>query len=598
MAFTACGQPSPPADAATSPTTDEGTLVLVRIDVSPDVSEPGSVGPDTEGPSLPPCASGCPEDSPTPPPCHRLVLDVKSCTCAVVLDDGAACDDGDPCTVGETCSEGACQPGLPELEAEPLGGWVPDGTPLAQPGEPGFLTGPQIHVEEGCRTCDGRLAYFEEVRGPLSRYAAVHEFPDGGIAVLSRSPTDPELIRYDEKLTPVWAVPLSIPSKYLWLEDLALMADGALLAAGRFVAPNAQEGGWLGAYDAGGDELWTQDLQLGRVRAVLATPTGLVAHVTGNAEDGDGNVPVDLAFFDQTGELQATKYLGQSRTNGKLAGRFLAGADGSTTLATTRYVDEVARQEAVLWRCGLDGVVSEAALHEGPDRSFATMVVEVGAHTYLMPGAVYYAGLTYSDFAVVWRAADDEPPLEALALGSWPPDIDGGAFAVGDSRGDGRAVFYAELISGFPTELEQYNDDEWHHVMLAAVDPWGNLLWSRRYGRLIGAAFFESDGVPENTVYDAFYDVHARPDGGVTAVGFTGAAFAAQQRVWVVRTDAWGRTCGMRLGVCAGLTLQDCDDDNPCTVDWCDPDAGCTFPPLPDGSPCGDPLSCKAGVCG
>ncbi|MEZ4266618.1 MAG: hypothetical protein R3F39_09590 [Myxococcota bacterium] len=55
-------------------------------------------------------------------------------------------------------------------------------------------------------------------------------------------------------------------------------------------------------------------------------------------------------------------------------------------------------------------------------------------------------------------------------------------------------------------------------------------------------------------------------------------------RNWILRTDFWGRTCGMRLGVCADKPWQDCEDGNHCTINWCDPDAGCTHPALPDGS--------------
>ena len=56
-------------------------------------------------------------------------------------------------------------------------------------------------------------------------------------------------------------------------------------------------------------------------------------------------------------------------------------------------------------------------------------------------------------------------------------------------------------------------------------------------------------------------------------------------------------------GVCVAGTLLNCDDGNPCTVDSCDPVAGCQPAQAPDGTPCSDPSvcngqeTCQAGAC-
>jgi len=52
-------------------------------------------------------------------------------------------------------------------------------------------------------------------------------------------------------------------------------------------------------------------------------------------------------------------------------------------------------------------------------------------------------------------------------------------------------------------------------------------------------------------------------------------------------------------GVCASTGLQECDDENPCTGDGCEPAAGCTHPPLDDGTPCpgGSLWACFGGEC-
>jgi hypothetical protein len=64
-----------------------------------------------------------------------------------------------------------------------------------------------------------------------------------------------------------------------------------------------------------------------------------------------------------------------------------------------------------------------------------------------------------------------------------------------------------------------------------------------------------------------------------------------------VRLGAWGVMGYEADGVCAGLALDDCDDHDPCTRDGCDPVTGCTHDAWPDGTPCGDGVTCNSGTC-
>jgi MYXO-CTERM domain-containing protein len=40
-----------------------------------------------------------------------------------------------------------------------------------------------------------------------------------------------------------------------------------------------------------------------------------------------------------------------------------------------------------------------------------------------------------------------------------------------------------------------------------------------------------------------------------------------------------------------------CEDYNPCTQDWCDPQQGCLHERLPDGYECGECYMCVGGEC-
>jgi hypothetical protein len=54
--------------------------------------------------------------------------------------------------------------------------------------------------------------------------------------------------------------------------------------------------------------------------------------------------------------------------------------------------------------------------------------------------------------------------------------------------------------------------------------------------------------------------------------------------------------CNPITGECQNMPIV-CNDGNPCTVDTCDPEAGCVYTHVPNGTSCGDSSTCQQGVC-
>jgi len=65
-------------------------------------------------------------------------------------------------------------------------------------------------------------------------------------------------------------------------------------------------------------------------------------------------------------------------------------------------------------------------------------------------------------------------------------------------------------------------------------------------------------------------------------------------------TGCGGGQCGQAVcvqGVCEPVSGSSCDDHDPCTEDLCDPVQGCTHNALPDGWECGECYLCIGGQC-
>jgi hypothetical protein len=65
-------------------------------------------------------------------------------------------------------------------------------------------------------------------------------------------------------------------------------------------------------------------------------------------------------------------------------------------------------------------------------------------------------------------------------------------------------------------------------------------------------------------------------------------------------TFCGGGLCGdasCSAGQCVSASTNDCDDQDPCTKDWCNPDTGCINQPEPNGYACGECMMCWDGAC-
>lgn len=115
---------------------------------------------------------------------------------------------------------------------------------------------------------------------------------------------------------------------------------------------------------------------------------------------------------------------------------------------------------------------------------------------------------------------------------------------------------------------------------LLRYDAWGNRLWDKHFG---------SSG------NEWFSGVAALGDGGLWLGGRRFASGGLN--AWYARVNAWGHSSCAAAGACKDKAGSDCQDQQPCTVDLCDPADGCSHLGLAPGSACGAGLVCAPGGC-
>lgn len=131
---------------------------------------------------------------------------------------------------------------------------------------------------------------------------------------------------------------------------------------------------------------------------------------------------------------------------------------------------------------------------------------------------------------------------------------------------------------------------------LLQYTPWGAL-----HSRRVFAAPYSTHGRWVQPPFLAYgLDVHE--DGTIWLAARSGelgddGAWRGEIGLWVARLTAWGHATCAESGVCAALSLSDCDDKDPCTRDGCHPKTGCTHVPWPDDTPCAKDSSCQSGHC-
>jgi hypothetical protein len=110
------------------------------------------------------------------------------------------------------------------------------------------------------------------------------------------------------------------------------------------------------------------------------------------------------------------------------------------------------------------------------------------------------------------------------------------------------------------------------------LDSLGRTAWQRGLAAPAGGTVADAVVTPEAVLVAANGQGKGAPSG------------------WLLRRNHWGLECPA-AGKCAGLTLANCDDADPCTRDDCDPQTGCVHEPWPEGTPCGPGKFCTAGKC-
>ncbi|MEZ4266625.1 MAG: hypothetical protein R3F39_09625 [Myxococcota bacterium] len=548
-----------------------------------------------------PCANRCAKEFPTVPPCKAMSWDIKTCSCSLrPAADGTACDDGVECTAADQCVAGQCEGGPAAELVEPSEGWQPEGTPLLQPDDPDWVW-TAAHMDWGCRACDGSRAYLNWLATgshAQSPYWAA-AMPNGELATL-------ELIAhlrvYDVSLEPLWDAPGSVLAGRTTTRSMHAGHDGSLYVGGwKDYLPASQASSWVGRFDAVGILLWERELRSRYAvsDSLPASDLGLYVVEAGAKSaaaestlerslsvrrlDADGN-DIWATDIDGVWPLANSPFRLAPVREGGVVVAFMGretktSSDGNES--EQRWVASAARfdaEGAIRWQTRLGS--PEFSSHTGrittlPDDEF--MVFGVQWPTF---------GERDRYPVAAWRVDADGSTLSETII---HPKIGDYFLAIGATEAPDGAALVTGILTDYHGTFEKsflFNDKGLGDTdgFIMKLDRWGNYEWMRLFG---------DPGVG----LDMLWDVVASSDGRITATGVLDGETGSKVRNWILRTDFWGRTCGMRLGVCADMAWQDCEDGNPCTINWCDPDAGCTHPALPDGSPCGEGLTCQGAVC-
>lgn len=521
--------------------------------------------------------------------------DIKTCTCSLrAVEDGVACDDGLACTGPGACRQGRCESDSSAEPAQPDGGWAQEGTPLLAPTQPGWKWTP-VHIAQGCKACDGARAYVHFVRGGVSNDlpSSLAVAQDGSMVtvdVLAR------LRAYDSTLEPDWDLDASLLPGLCVSRRIQFGPSGDLFTAGWFekVPLPGKDSSWAARYSSEGETRWYRAVSQDCAGTdILPTADGGATLVESCGGQELSDLHLAVRRLSAAGEVEWTAEIPNAFPLARAGFRLSLGPNDdvivSYLLRDSKLNPMTGKAEtrlgALAARIGSDSkVVWETRLSPVGFASEAARITDVGGGLWVV------AGTEYPDFGFrpqypvkLWfldesgiianRVAIDARDGDYFLVNSVARSTDGGILVAGPLT----------RYTGTMEPLYQLDFQFWDtDGYLMKLDRRGNFEWMRLYGG------------PD---YDNIFDIGPIENGTITAVGFLGGDLPQKVENWILRTDFWGRTCGMRLGVCADKTWQDCEDNNPCTINWCDPDAGCTAPPLPDGSPCGDGLTCQGAVC-
>lgn len=425
--------------------------------------------------------------------------------------------------------------------------------------------------------------------------------------------------------TNVLAVPADVTATNLG-EAVTGTDDGGFVVAGTRAQGSGALQGHLARYDAKGQLLWDKlysegEAPCGLEGVVILPGSGeLVAVGTAGLpamSGATGGWYLRVSLSD--GGVIASKLIGTGAQSTRL--HAVVALDAQWVIAAGSAADTVTSangQEGLLARLDGDGNVLWNVLGGGAGND-----------------ALY--GLTRLATGDVVAVGADEVPSAATQGLYLQVQADGTlVHKVSISNGAGHTIFYAVMTTasgilvGGATDADQPGmvPPAWQSF-LASISPSATVAWSVT----VPASAPQATGFA-GTKTSAIYALAAGTDGGFAAAGTTGGlseptgqmdaalwtfdatanllstnsngkAARDTLRGLIAWRDGWLGYGSLAEGDATSTALQlwvlppapVCQDGNPCTIDACAADIGCTFTPASDGTPCGSGLTCTAGLC-
>lgn len=525
------------------------------------------------------------------PPCTYAVCQVGHCV-RKTSADGAACEDGNDCTLGDHCLGGSCQAGAAKScedgnpctirACEPVGGAC-----SATPTEIGCTSAKGCHVGVcsggGCQEASTYLQVDLPAATTMAQVDNVRWASRGPSRLLlgvgAASATASSLTLLDLAGAVVAHLPQEVtralgatPDGYGFVvvgsDGADALASDAAPGSSPGSTPGSQPGqGIATGLDAQGNVLWRAAYGTSgddRLDGVARRSDGTYVAVGTRKLDAaaiDGKVPPGegwfVAFHPGGSQLADFFYAGPTET--RLHDVVAVGLDA--LVGGSQRTTNGKELRPLLARVGVDGSLQSIAQPKHPGRVMRLQRRSDGVVAALVADADG-SGPVLLLFDSSWLQLATIPLADPVGLrafdASWRPD--GSALVAGAVPGG----------AGNNATLG------W----LGHVGPWGAL----QFGRVVPTLIANQALLPGD---DALWLA-----GPATATGADGAVTTRALRV-----DAWGFGSCEEAGSCATKGTE-CDDGNPCTVDSCDPAAGCQHSAMPDASACGVAKTCLQGACG
>ncbi len=534
-------------------------------------------------------------------------------TGCVFADNGKACDDGDPCTPGDACKGGLCVGGQTKNcdDKNQCTADVCDaktGSCVNAQTTDSCTDGNACTQFDQCAAgkCVGKELVCDDANGCTTDGCA----PASGCTVTDNTlPCDTGQCLNDDKCSAGKCVAGKTSASFA--TPLPVLAGFSVHAIGKVVAPMAAGGylvagakkagaapsGLIMTYDAGGKLTNSAPLNL------LMRTVGVVAGATVAAGVASA-AEYAYVFNAQTGQFVATKGLNYAPSsaldvmgNVVHVGNVQISDGGKLVPRAT-----VRRLKSDLTELWAYTAAKAEGFSSGALAATADVILAVGAHgldanlVRLAPAT----GAVLSEMVLGGSDADTAVDVAALPGGGFAVVGSTGSKGAGASDGwllrigDGGQVLWERtfgttaadgfasvasvddglMIGGWSSGKGGVGQENW----LIATDRFGNVRWQRVWG---------TPG--DDQIGNLLIDGQQRIVGIANANDSGGTLF---------RRDRWGHDSCAAAGVCTGKSQADCTDNNPCTVDFCDPSFGCKHIGMPTGSQCSDTAQCSAtGSC-